>query len=81
MIALTIDDMPTPGEAGDASSEMILESIATHNQSLENERDLAHATFFIISSHLSDESNLLERMVEQGHEIGIMGRQMKRLPC
>lgn len=73
VIALTIDDMPTPDEADDASSQMILEAIADHNQSLENESDHAHATFFIISSHLSDQSSLLDRMVEQGHEIANHG--------
>lgn len=72
-IALTIDDMPTPGEVGDASSQMILDAIAAHNQSLESASDRARATFFIISSHLSDESSLLDRIVEQGHEIANHG--------
>ena len=39
VIALTIDDMPTPNEADDASSRMILDAIATHSQSLEREGD------------------------------------------
>ena len=77
VIALTIDDMPTPNEADDASSQMILDAIATHNQSLENVRDRARATFFIISSHLSDQSSnqstIISRMVEQGHEIANHG--------
>ncbi len=75
VVALTIDDMPTPGEADDASSQLILDTISTYNQSLENERDRAHATFFIISSHLSDQSNLLERMIEQGHEVANHGTE------
>lgn len=81
VIALTIDDMPTPDEPDEASSQMILDAIATHNQSLENASDppedrlrqQARATFFIISSHLSDQSTLLGRMVAQGHEIANHG--------
>lgn len=73
IIALTIDDMPTPNEADDVSSQMILDAIATHNQSLENASDRARATFFIISSHLSDQSTIVDRMVEQGHEIANHG--------
>lgn len=73
IIALTIDDMPTPNEADDASSQMILDAIAAHNQSLENASDRARATFFIISSHLSDQSTIIDRMVEQGHEIANHG--------
>ena len=46
VIALTIDDMPTPNEPDDASSQLILDAITTHNQSLENESDRAHANFF-----------------------------------
>ena len=75
VIALTIDDMPTPNEPDDASSQLILDAITTHNQSLENESDRAHATFFIISSHLSDESALLKRMIEQGHEVANHGTE------
>lgn len=73
IIALTIDDMPTPNEADDASSQMILDAIAAHNQSLENASDRARATFFIISSHLSDQSTIIHRTVEQGHEIANHG--------
>lgn len=81
VIALTIDDMPTPNEADDASSHLILDAIATHNQSLEHVSEQAHATFFIISSHLSDQMSnqmsdqitLINRMVEQGHEIANHG--------
>ncbi len=72
-IALTIDDMPTPGERDDASSQLILDAIAAHNQSLEKTSDRARATFFIISSHLSNQSNLLARILEQGHEIANHG--------
>ncbi|MGB3296084.1 MAG: polysaccharide deacetylase family protein [Phormidesmis sp.] len=72
VVALTIDDMPTPGEADDASSQLVLEAIATHNQNVDLS-DRAHATFFIISSHLSDHTKLLDRIVEEGHEIGNHG--------
>ncbi len=81
VIALTIDDMPTPNEADDASSQMILDAIATHNQSLEKisessqerQHRQARATFFIISSHLSDHSTIIDRMTAQGHEIANHG--------
>lgn len=81
VVALTIDDMPTPNEADEASSWMILDAIATHNQSVESVsaapekklRQPVRATFFIISDHLSDQSTLLDRMVEQGHEIANHG--------
>lgn len=72
VVALTIDDMPTPGEADDASSLLILDAIATYNQGVDNE-DRARATFFIISSHLNQETKILERIAEQGHEVGNHG--------
>ncbi|PZD70813.1 Peptidoglycan-N-acetylglucosamine deacetylase [Acaryochloris thomasi RCC1774] len=73
VIALTIDDLPTPNEIDDASSRMILDAIATHNQSIKNSSDHVHATFFIISGHLSNRDTLLNDIVGQGHEIGNHG--------
>lgn len=72
-VALTIDDVPTPDEADDASTQIILDTIATYNQNIESLSDRARATFFIISSHLSDKTMILDRIVEQGHEIGNHG--------
>lgn len=80
VVALTIDDMPTPNEADDASSHLVLDAIAAHNQRIdlsnspeERLRQRARATFFIISSHLSDQTEILGRIVEEGHEIGNHG--------
>ena len=81
VVALTIDDVPTPNEADDASTQLILDAIAAHNQAIdslsespeERLRQRVRATFFIISSHLSDRSAILDRIVEQGHEIGNHG--------
>jgi peptidoglycan-N-acetylglucosamine deacetylase len=73
VVALTIDDVPTPNEANDESTQLILDAIAVHNQSIESERDRVRATFFVISNHLFNETALLDRMVEQGHEIGNHG--------
>lgn len=73
IVALTIDDVPTPDEADDASTHLILDAIATYNQGIEALSDQVRATFFIISSHLSDKTMILHRIVEQGHEIGNHG--------
>lgn len=73
VVALTIDDVPTPDEADDASTQLLLDAIATHNQNLETVSNHVRATFFIISSHLSDKTTILDRIVEQGHEIGNHG--------
>lgn len=81
VVALTIDDVPTPNDADDASSQLVLDAlakplqrrIAAHDQSIEDPNRRARATFFIISSHLGEQSAIIERMVEQGHEIGNHG--------
>lgn len=80
VVALTIDDMPTPGEADEGSTQLVLDAIAAHNQRIdlrnspeERLRQCAKATFFIISSHLSDQTEILDRIVEAGHEIGNHG--------
>jgi peptidoglycan-N-acetylglucosamine deacetylase len=71
IVALTIDDAPTPNEPHDESTQLILDAIATHNQT---KRDCVRATFFVISSHLSAGTTILDRIVEQGHEIGNHGQ-------
>lgn len=65
IVALTIDDVPTPNEANDESTQLILDAIATHNQGIESSIDRVRATFFIISNHLFDETAILDRIVEQ----------------
>lgn len=72
-VALTIDDVPTPNEANDESTQLILDAIAAHNQTIASEGDRVRATFFIITDHLFDGSTILDRIVEQGHEIGNHG--------
>ncbi len=72
VIGLTIDDVPTAGEAGYPSTQLILEAIARHNQTLD-ERDHAHATFFVIGSQLTHGTDILHQILEQGHELGNHG--------
>ncbi len=71
LVALTIDDIPTPNETEDDSTNLILDAIANFNQSL----PISHvrATFFVISGHLGNRSTILERILEDGHEIGNHG--------
>ncbi len=56
VVALTIDDGP---DAND--SPQILEILEQYN---------AHATFFLITDHISGNEVLVERMVSGGHELG-----------
>ncbi len=67
VIALTIDDV------GDASTQKILDAIATHNQKLSPIQSIVKATFFITTSHLKNETDILEKILEQDHEIGNHG--------
>jgi peptidoglycan/xylan/chitin deacetylase (PgdA/CDA1 family) len=73
VVALTIDDVPTPGEKAPCSTRWILDAIADHNQSVSNLGEKAQATFFVIGSHLNDDDDLLPDMVKAGHEIGNHG--------
>lgn len=70
VVALTLDDVPTPGEPDDRSTWQILDAIATHNHSASQ---AARATFFIISSHLNRDSNLFQEALAQGHELANHG--------
>ncbi|MFE4104676.1 polysaccharide deacetylase family protein [Almyronema epifaneia] len=72
-VALTIDDVPTPQEPGDASTQQILAAIADYNQQLGPLDYPVRATFFIISSHLNDAGEILQQMQQQGHEIANHG--------
>ena len=73
VVALTIDDGPTPNEPDDRSMMMILEAIDRHNQNIEDGRDRVRATFFIITGHLRQDSPILWEILQRGHEIGNHG--------
>lgn len=73
VVALTIDDVPTPDEPGNESTQWILDAIATHNQSLPPTTSPARATFFIITSHLAAGSDIIERINAAGHEVANHG--------
>jgi len=72
VVALTIDDVPAPHEDGDVSTQIILDAIAKHNAQADPDRQVT-ATFFVISSHLDDGSTIIDRIRDQGHEIGNHG--------
>lgn len=73
VIALTIDDVPKPNDPDDQSTQLILDTIATHNQQLVDSNQHVRATFFIISSHLDKDSTIIQRMISEGHEIANHG--------
>jgi hypothetical protein len=75
VVALTIDDVPTPNEANDESNQLILDAIATHNQTVEFPHQRVLATFFVISSQLRNGSDILDRIVAAGHEVGNHGAE------
>ncbi len=56
VVALTIDDGPDA-----CGSPKILDILAKYD---------AHATFFLISSHIEGNEEYVERMVAEGHELG-----------
>lgn len=70
VVALTIDDVPTPYDPEDRCTRQILDAIATHNATALNP---AQATFFIISSHLNRGSRLFQDALAQGHELANHG--------
>jgi peptidoglycan-N-acetylglucosamine deacetylase len=72
IVALTIDDAPCPLDQGDGGTKLILEAIAEHNQ-LYSSLEPAKATFFIISSHLDPNSQIISEIMTQGHEIANHG--------
>ena len=72
IVALTIDDAPCPWDLGDSGTKGILDAIALHNRKYSN-LEPVRATFFIISSHLSPDSQIISEIMEQGHEIGNHG--------
>lgn len=72
VVALTIDDAPCPFDKGDCGTKSILEAIAQHNQQYRH-LEPARATFFIISSHLSPNSQIISEIIAGGHEIANHG--------
>ena len=72
MVALTIDDAPCLQDKGDCGTKSILEAIAEHNRSYSH-LEPVRATFFIISSHLSSDSQIIAEIMAQGHEIANHG--------
>ncbi len=69
-VALTIDDVPTPGEQDDASTRLILKALDTYNRTAEHP---VRATFFVITDHLSPGSTILQEILAGGHEIANHG--------
>lgn len=61
VVGLTIDDV------GDASTRLILEALTVSGS------QPAKATFFVTTSYLNPEDNLLTEIVNQGHELGNHG--------
>jgi peptidoglycan/xylan/chitin deacetylase (PgdA/CDA1 family) len=55
-VALTFDDGPWPG-----STDLILDELARTN---------SHATFFVIGRYAAEQPGLIQRMHDEGHQIG-----------
>lgn len=72
VVALTIDDAPCPQDRDDCGTTLILDAIAKHNQKY-SYLEPAKATFFIISSHLEPDSQIIAKIMAHGHEIGNHG--------
>lgn len=74
LIALTLDDVPVPACQGEDNTGIILDAIAQHNH--RRDRAMAEpvrATFFVIASHLRSGSTIVQRIRQEGHEIGNHG--------
>lgn len=72
VVALTIDDAPSYDDPDDLATQLILDAIARHNSQLSPSQKVK-ATFFIISSHIEDHSDILQRIINEGHEVGNHG--------
>lgn len=70
LIALTIDDIPTPGDWDDASTRLILSALDYYNRTATHP---VRATFFVITDHLSAGSTILHDILAEGHEIANHG--------
>ncbi|MGF1491981.1 MAG: polysaccharide deacetylase family protein [Microcoleaceae cyanobacterium] len=64
LVALTIDDV------GDPSTEIILDAITQQNQI---QSDSVRATFFITTDFLRGSYSILQKILDQGHELGNHG--------
>lgn len=73
VVALTIDDIPTPNEPDDRSTQLILDAIEEFNRKSQSPQQKIRATFFAIASHLTENSTIIEKILQQGHEIGNHG--------
>ncbi|MGD1920312.1 MAG: polysaccharide deacetylase family protein [Pleurocapsa sp.] len=72
VVALTIDDEPCRWDRGDCGTKTILNAVALHNQKYSH-LEPARATFFIISSHLLPDSQIIPEIMAHGHEIANHG--------
>jgi peptidoglycan-N-acetylglucosamine deacetylase len=70
LIALTIDDIPTPGDWDDASTRLIVAALDTYNRTAIHP---VQATFFVITDHLNQGSTILGDILAAGHEIANHG--------
>ncbi|MGG6238428.1 polysaccharide deacetylase family protein [Nodosilinea sp. AN01ver1] len=70
LVALTIDDVPTPGDRKDASTRLILAALDRYNRTAEHP---VQATFFVITDHLNPGSTILQEILASGHEIANHG--------
>jgi peptidoglycan/xylan/chitin deacetylase (PgdA/CDA1 family) len=70
LVALTIDDVPTPGDRNDASTRLILNALDTYNRTADHP---VNATFFVITDHLNPGSTILQDILASGHEIANHG--------
>lgn len=75
IIALTIDDAPTPNDPEERSTNRLLEAIASHNREYRGTIKPVKATFFLITGQLQANSTLIDRLIAQGHEIANHGTQ------
>lgn len=74
LIALTIDDVPVPATKGEDNTGGILDAIAQHNRRRDRTvTEPVRATFFVTASHLRDGSSIVQRIKQEGHEIGNHG--------
>ncbi|PSN15490.1 chitin deacetylase [filamentous cyanobacterium CCT1] len=70
LVALTIDDVPTPGDRNDASTRLILAALDRYNRTAKHP---VQATFFVITDHLNPGSTILQEILASGHEIANHG--------
>jgi peptidoglycan/xylan/chitin deacetylase (PgdA/CDA1 family) len=73
VVALTIDDVPGANDLADASTQLILDTIAGYNEGLDDPAERVTATFFVIAGNLADGTAIVDRISGAGHEIGNHG--------